>query len=89
MRDRRAAASPYGLERDRLKRHLPDREDCAQDEEQVDGALECAAFFLFRTNQHSVGGVRDFAVGVDVFHWLLFVAAKSICTARAMKMGVA
>ncbi len=86
LRDRRALRCRIDRQRDRVVRDLPDREHCAEDEEQINGTLNGAAFFLFGTNENRVGGIRAFEVGVGVFHRLHLVDGKTLCKGHAISL---
>lgn len=53
---------------DWLMRHLPDRKDRAEDEDEINRVFKYAALFFFGTNEQRVGRLEAFGGESFVFH---------------------
>ena len=70
-------------QRDRLLRHLPDREERAENDGKIDGALKYAAFLFFGTNDQRVGRFESFDGMSFGFHRVGLFDDRPYCKARA------
>ena len=70
-------------QRDRLLRYLPDREERAENDGKIDGALKYAAFLFFGANDQRVGRFESFSGVCFSFHRVGLFDVRPYCNARA------